>query len=175
MFFVVQFTDKKHRCALLEGYTNNEFILRQYTRMLSSVFPNTSYMVETEAISEEELLVKYDFYKSQRFRIYKSVDDMTVVYCNPLFMNEWLGSRSNLNWDLTNRLSVNNLMTRFLDASIWLFQITYRVIPESRAERYLLFNRLIARASRAIDDTFGVIDPVKLLAYVNDFPKENEV
>lgn len=171
MFYVFKFTNFK--CDQLEGYTNNEFIFRQYIRMINKTFRETvEYELYTESLPEEELLSKYGFRKFQRFRIYKSRDETTVVYCNPLFMRDWLGAKEHT-WNMTNRSKVPTLMNQFLNSTISLFQLMHVIAPERRAEFYDPFRRLLIYAIQAVEDKPGIVDQVKLMAYVNHFPEEN--
>lgn len=156
-------------CNQLEGYTNNEFIFRQYVKMISRSYRCDDYELLTEDLSEEELLEKYKFHKFQRFRIYTSADKTVVLCCNPLFMNEWLGAGRNT-LDVTNHKRVPVLMSWFLNATVSLYQIINTIMPEKQAEFHDLFRKLLVYAVNACELDDHIFDQVKLILYVNKFP-----
>lgn len=176
MYYIVKF--KEYPCEQLEGYTDNEFILRQYLKELDHVFRFINYEVHTEDGDLEDILAKYELKKLQKFRSYQSKDETVTVYCSPVMFCDWMGLRSDSTpWSYTNRQKVPSVIKGMTNTALNLTQMLDFFQHDVKEQLYPLVRTLLVtviRNEQNFDSTShpSGIDPIKLMVYVNKFPKE---
>lgn len=162
----------------LEGYTKNEFILSQYLKELDYSFRGVDYEVIVSDSDLESLLKVHGLDRLQKIRSYQSADKTVNVYCTPLMFCEWIGLDStHVPWTITSREKIPSVVKVLMDSSLEITQLASLLNEELRDQLLPLMRVLLLYAVRTTQDldvvsiTSSTMDPVKLMAYVNRFPK----
>lgn len=177
MFYVLKFRD--YPCSQLEGFTDNEFIFQRYLKQFTSMFKFISYDTFVEDVDLSTLLETYDFKQLQKIRSYQSKDKTVSVYCNPILFSEWFGlTGRKVPWSYLNTTRVPVVIKKLLDASLNMTQLVFYLDEETRNQILPHLRRLLIHAVTSQENyedglvTSSGFDPVKLLIYVNNIPKE---
>lgn len=180
MYYVLKFRD--YPCPQLEGFTDNEFVFQRYLKQFNATFKSINYDTFVEDMDLPELLETYDFKRLQKFRSYQSEDKTVSVYCNPVLFSEWFGIIDRKTpWSYLNTSKVPAVIKRLLDASLNMTQLVFYLNTETRDQLLSYLRRLLVHAITSQENyergmvTSSGFDPVKLLVYVNNIPKETVI
>lgn len=183
----LEHTDYVDTDNVMMGFSDNQFMVRQYVKQWSPAFSYDSFVIEeTEPMSEEEFTLETELRANRRIRSYISEDKTYKVYMTPMLMMAWISGGQAVRpftgleapWGAGDLIGLRYIPKAFkqMDVAIMKLITLVRVFDGSVQRELMDGIRLLILNIMKMEDSSLVIpdnvDHLKLLGYINKFPKE---